>query len=470
MTHALGSAAISLTLILTLTAGGPARAQDKAKGEVGYSADYRLRDTFLENESALGAESPAHSNRLDQRFRFNLLLRAGERLNATATLLSRMQFGQTAQETVAQPRDTVSVNQAFGTWMISDDFIFKFGRMNYQLGDGFVMGVNEWEAMPYAFDGALFHYEFEFGRIEFFGFKMREYGPPAVAGGFTDEHKPDLEHNAYGFTFDLRTSPEFLKTVHLHVIKDASDRGEESPAPGSQVQTVKGTQGIDAVRYGLNVAMAYRLADFKVWYAGIGGKNKYPPNTALTYHGSYEIESNLMQAELGLNFPERRGLRVFVQYHRDTGDRDADDGRSQTYDSYFHVKHASAGFMDLFDWGNLTSVQAGATSRVTEALDVGVSYWLLARTATGPTSARPLAGLYGGNLVTAVGTNDLNLNASKLGDEFDLWAEYRLSNGLILNARAGYFSPGPVFDLASSGGVSRNDAILQLMFEGKVTF
>ena len=464
-------AAAFTAALITLAAGAEgARAQDKAKGEIGYAADYRLRDTYLENEAAKGNESPAHSNRLDQRLRLNLNLRASERLGATASILSAMQFGQTAGEPVAEPKDGLSVNQAFGNWMISDDFIFKFGRMNYQIGDGFVMGVNEWEAVPYAFDGALFHYEFEFGRLEFFGFKMREYGAVAVAGGLTEQRKPDLEHNAYGFTFDLKTMPEVLKTVHLHVIKDAADRGVEAPAAGTQVQTIKGTQGIDAVRYGVNVGLVYGAADLKLWYAGVGGKNKYPLDPTLPYHGSYDIESNMVQAELGFSRPEWHAFRAFVQYHRDTGDGDSTDGREQTYDSYFHIKHASAGFMDLFDWGNLTSVQIGLTAKTSEALDLGVSYWLLNRTATGQNSSRPLAGLYGGNLVPVTGTNDLNLMTTKLGDEFDLWAEYRLANGLTVNARVGYFSPGPVFDTARSGGVRRDDGIVQAMLEGKVSF
>ena len=333
-------------------------------------------------------------------------------------------------------------------------------------GDGFTVGINEWEAVPYAFDGALFHYEVEFARIQIFAFKMRNYLPAVRAGGLTTSTAPDYQHNAYGINFELKTTPEVLKAVNLHVIRDAGDRGEEAPA--TQVATVKGTQGIESVRYGAHVALNYSLVDLKLWYAGVSGKDKYPDATTLAYSGVYDITTSLVQGELGLSLSDWRPLRFFVQYHVDSGDRDSTDKTNGTYDSYFHVKHASAGHMDLLDWGNLTFLQGGVTLKPRDSVSLGLSYWLFTRTETGFNSARPLAGLYGGNLAPAAGTNDLNLNGSRLGDELDLFAEHQYGNGLIMSARAGYFRPGEVFDVAA--GPHRTDGIVQLMLEGRIDF
>ena len=458
--------ALTLGLILLGSLAGNAFAQDKAKGEAQLNADYRLRNTYLENEVGSDAVSPAHSNRIDQRFRFHLILRASERLSANATLLSDFALGQNKTQTAAEPRDGVRVNQAFGNWMVSDDFWIKFGRQNYQMGDGFVIGFNEWDAVPYAFDGVLFHYEVEFARIQLFAFKIRNYLAPAVAGGTGSVYSPDFQHNAYGIYFDLKTRPEVFRAVNLHVIKDAADRGDE--APSAQTPTVRGTQGMEIVRYGANVALAYGPVDLQVWYAGVAGKNKFPNVDALTYHGAFDINTSLLQGELGLNLTEWRPLRAFVQYHIDSGDRDAQDHENGTYDNYFHVRHASAGHMDLFDWGNLTSFQVGGTIKLSEPWTLGLAYWLLTRTETGPNSGRPIAGLYGGNLTPVSGTNDLNLNGSTLGNEVDLWADYQFSNGLLTTARAGYFRPGEVYNV--DGGRNRTDGITQLMLEGRIVF
>ena len=454
----------SSVLLALVTVG--AHAQDKAKGEMSFAADYRLRDTYLQNEAGASSMSPAHANRLDQRLRLHLNLKPSERLSVNATALSNFDLGQSRTEIAAEPRDRVSINQAYGSWMISDDFWFKFGRLNYQIGDGFTVGINDWEATPYAFDGALFHYEVEFARIQLFAFRMRNFLPPVASGGMTTSNAPDNQHNAYGISFELKTLPEILKAANVHVIRDAGDRGDE--APTTQVATVKGTQGIETVRYGAQVGLAYGLFDLKLWYAGVSGKDKYPNVTTLTYHGAYNIETSMVQGEIGVNLVDWHASRLFVQYHVDSGDRDSTDKINGTYDSYFHIKHASAGHMDLFDWGNLTALQAGVLMKPRDSVTLGLSYWLLSRTETGYNSARPTAGLYGGNLAPAAGSGDLNLNGSRLGDEVDLWAEHQYANGLIATARAGYFRPGEVFDPAA--GPHRTDGIVQLMLEGRINF
>ena len=99
----------------------------------------------------------------------------------------------------------LSVNEAFGTWMVSDDFNVKFGRMNFSFGDGSVMAVNDWQQQPDSFEGVLLNYEAEFGRFRLFGYKYNDEltSRAAAHAGLTG----DPQQDAYGLVFDLKTMP-----------------------------------------------------------------------------------------------------------------------------------------------------------------------------------------------------------------------------------------------------------------------
>jgi hypothetical protein len=200
-----------------------AHAQDKAKGELTHSAEFRLRDTWNMNQTAKKditetSGKSVSANTLDQRFKLGLDFKATDKLSANLTLLNNFNWGQATSDTQVGVHNTgtedlLSVNQAYANWMMSDEFSMKFGRMNYQIGDGSLIGINDWEAVPYSFEGLLANYEAEFGKIQFFTFKHREYTYTATTASTSD---PEL--NSYGLNFDLKTMPEWLKGLNVHLI------------------------------------------------------------------------------------------------------------------------------------------------------------------------------------------------------------------------------------------------------------
>lgn len=431
-------AAVALLAILP-----SAHAQDKAKADIGFNGEYRLRDSWMMNSSGLDGSD---KNTIYSRFKLEANAKATDKLSATLTLMHNANFGahtdqMNTPDGTAGAADMLTVNQAYANWMTSDDFSFKAGRMNYQIADGTLIGTNDWEAVPYAFDGVLGNYEVQFGRFQVFAFKYAELSNVAGAAAGRDE-----ERNAYGINFDLKTMPEVLKSVNVHVIKDNAN-------------AVTAIPGKDLVRYGLNVNLSFNIVDVKAWYEGMSGKNKPVAATSRNANGT------MMQAEVGVNFPMFMTSRLFVKYHQDSGDTDATDDKDQAYDPYFYEKHASAGHMDLLKWGNLTFVQIGWQGKPMDNTEVGLNYWMFTRTKKGTGSSAVMSGMN-------YAYTNTDLEKDKLGDEIDLWAAHHYNANLSTIIRLGYFSPGSVFtsDAAMVGTNKQNKNPMEVFVEGRLTF
>lgn len=431
-----------------------AHAQDKAKGEMTHSGEFRVRDNWMMNSTGLKGST---TNAVTERFKLDLGFKASDKLSAGLTLIQGAELGTRGNNTPASTNagDLLVVNQAFGNWMVSDDFGVKVGRMNYQIADGTIMSINDWEPMPYAFEGILGTYEAEFGRIQAFAFK---YQNPATAPTFDGGQNANPEQNAYGLNFDLKTMPEMLKMVNVHIIKDNSD-ALANPANGTGIL---GNQGKDYLRYGLNVGLSFNIVDLKLWYEAHNGKDIRPDVAAPG--NKTDAEGNLMAAEIGANFAEFMNSRVWFKWHQDSGDDDTTDAKNKTYDGYFTEQHCAAGCMDLFGFGNLTFMQVGWIGKPSDNTEVGLTYWMFSRTKKSDTVASS-AVVNGTNNMLAAASNDAS--KSKLGDEIDLWATHKYDNGLSMTARLGYFNFGDYYKLAGS---ELKEKPMQIFIEGRMSF
>lgn len=445
-------------------------AQDKGKADFSLGAEFRLRNTYEQNEAGNKDTQPSHHNGTDQRFKLGLKFKANEKFSANATLLQSASWGQNTDDAAVGDRGTVSgghepnvmtVNEAYATWMMSEDLHAKFGRQNFSFGDGAVMSVNDFQMQPYSFDGVTVNYEAEFGRFTAFTFKYRDYQTTTGGASTLPATTSDPTHNAYGLVFDLKTMPEWLKTVSAHVIKDAGDAVWKTAADPS----VNTTQSLDTLRYGVNGGFAFGAFDLKANYEMVSGKNRTAQSGgAVADTAKRDMSQNMYQAEVGFSMPNFMGSRFYASYHQDSGTSTADRTTGQkdnTYDGYFYEKHTGSGLMELVGWGNLTDTSVGWSMKPTDSTDVGLSYSMLSKTNS---EDNVVGGTYGQNLFK---TQSVGNTSSKIGDEIDLWAEHRYEGGLAMLARVGYFSPG---DALKNDTANKKDNIMQFMVQGKLTF
>ena len=444
----------------------PTFAQDKAKNDFTHDGEFRLRDTWDINPLGANHSKPNSNNTLAERFKLELGFKATERLGATLTLLNNFNWGDTLGDSVnapsgkAGPGDYLTVNQAYATWMMSDEFTLKLGRMNYQIDEGSLIAANEYESIPYAFDGVLGTFEADFARMQAFAFKFRELGN--ASNDTPTQGQPtasDAERNAYGFNFDLKRMLEMIKSVNAHILRDSSDSLVGDPD----------NPGRDMTRFGAAIGLEYKVFDFKFVAEAMTGK--YHTLDTQLNRTDITAEGSLIQAELGLAVNSFLRSRFFVKYHIDSGTKDSDltDGKQGVYDAYFNEQHCSAGCMDILGWGNLVSLEVGWSLKPFEATDLGVNYWIFnkaqkARDANTP-AATPASG-------PTMGT-DGNLGSgaspdrSAIGTEIDVWGEHHFTGTLTALARFGAFFPGDVY--RANGGLQK-DPITQIFIQGRMTF
>ncbi len=436
-----------------------ANAQDKGKADFTHNAEFRVRDTYEDGMTGIkaaadGVGKPSHHNGIEQRFKLGLGFKANEKFSMTATLLQASQWGQgatnttgnfgnTSNETPVNPntRDEenfMSVNEAYATWMMSEDFNAKFGRMNFGFGDGTVMSVNDWQQQPMSYEGMNLNFEAEFGRFHGIAFKLKDL----YAASASTSTNSDPQHDLYGLIFDLKTMPEWLKSVNAFALQTVMD-------------PTAAAAGGNMMMYGVGAGFMFAMIDLHADYVMETGK------TVSTFPSTKtDLEANMMQLEVGFNLPAVMGSRFFFNYHQDSGTK-AGGTKDKTYKSPYSEAHNDTGMMDILNWGNLTAMSLGWTLKPMDNSSAGIAYHMFSKTVKEDTTVN--AGKYG-KLLTAGGPTAAE---AALGSEIDLWAEHNYGGGFSMTARLGQFMPGNAF---KSAAAERKDSITQAMLEGKFSF
>ena len=422
-----------------------------AENNLTTSAEFRTRvqnDTDTTGNQDTGITQNSWSHRLKVNLDFN----AGEKFSAHATLLHNSMWGQfegttgnATGDTGAGLRDGVGdnenmllVNEAFGTWMLSDSTSLRFGRGAFTLADGSVIGKNDWEAQPYAFEGVMATHDMEFGRISGFYVKFADFASAASA-------IEDPEVGAYGLSLDIKAVPDAIKMLNVHVLKINQDE-----------LTATAKEGEDIMRYGLTVGGDVAGVDYNFTYASVGGEEIRSRATG-SDAANVDISSSMMDLKAGYTLADVMGLRVGIDYHSDTGTK-ASSTKTETYDSFYYDMHDNAGAMDIFKWGNLTYMGVNVSLEPMDNTKVGVDYYMFSQTEKDQVGA--MTGANGAAFAAAADTTK-----DALGTEIDLWASHKYDNGLETYARYSMFTPGDEYKSAG-----KEDAFTMIFLEAKMTF
>ena len=262
----------------------------------------------------------------------------------------------------------------------------------------------------------------------------------------------DPETNATGLLYSHKMMPEFLKRADVHVIKVQKAFTAASTAGYGQ----------DIIRYGLSLGGDFAMIDWRAVYNAHSGDYIVTGNgTAVT---KSKADANMMEFELGANFEEFMKSRVYVLYHRDTGDDSTTTDKNEGYQSFFYDKHYNAGLMDVVGWGNLTDIALGYTMAPMDSTTVGLHYHMFSRTES---RGAITAGLNGSDATSNVNTG---ANAKdKIGDELDLVATHNYDNGFSMTGRLGMFMPGDALK-DTNNATPRSDTYTTVYVQAKMNF
>ena len=132
-----------------------AHAQDATEFKNG--GEFRIRyENFFKQISLGNAGAEQHE---DSRFKWDLNVRKGEKLQAHLTLLHNARFGGASSSAAADDTtggieskyattgaNGLSVNRAWGWWRATDMVSFKVGRFGIDFADGAVFADNDWRS------------------------------------------------------------------------------------------------------------------------------------------------------------------------------------------------------------------------------------------------------------------------------------------------------------------------------------
>ncbi len=253
-----------------------------------------------------------------QRFKFSGAFRPNEMFESHFWLMTNYKWG-----------DDYLVNgvrvYGYGDWKVSDELMLRLGRAPYQIADGSVISMNDYEIYPYAMDGVFLSYNTESLAVDLWG----AYLPPIQIG---QNELDDQYEGMVGLSVDVRSLPEEFKMANLYGMYVLSDNEEN-----------------EHIRLGISINGDISGIDYSLTGV-IHGKEV-----------NEIIDQYAFDGQLGytLDFD----ARIYIGGHYE----------SEQYNSFYYDRHSRSGLSDVAQWGNGTVYAEGGISYMpSEDFEVGI--------------------------------------------------------------------------------------------------
>lgn len=418
-----------------------AQAQD---AEFKHSGEFRLR-YYNDMTPSGNKDIPENKSDIEARMKLGLTMQKGQAAKAHVTLIHGTLLGtdRAADPNFTNPNayaaftkdNGLMVNEAYGWAAFSEKMFIKAGRFNIDFGGGEFISSDDHKLIPITHEGLALGYDLDFAKALVALVKDKELTAQAGMDSDPEQHR-------FMVGIDLKNLPEFLNTASLSF---SNFNRSENAAPSANLQV-----------YGLTLGGEAAGLDYR---AVLGMQSGIAAKTA-----ALEVKNDAMMYDLrvGYSMPETMGLKVWANYHSDSGDDDVADSKNSRYNGLYYNSHKFAGLMDIFGWGNLTYWAVGADIAPAEDMTVGLGLYGFSKTkekdnTINGTNNDRFANFRGGM------AND----KADLGMELDVYAQKKYANGLIIDAMVGAFMPGAAFKDATP---KREATIIQAMLTGTLTF
>lgn len=316
-------------------------------------------------------------------------------------------------------QDSADLRQAFVELgnMTSGHFSIRAGRQELFFGDQRILGISNWVNTPRSFDAV--RASVNFGKLRVDAFSASVVNP--VDGAF-DHHKAgDDLHGLYGTISKVlpgvTIEPYLFWRLGPGVTTEAGAPARRNTKTLALRINKKTGDGLDYT------------AHFLRQFGTIG------TDTVSAYAVNLSAGLTMKGAPLK--------PRVFVDYAYASGDKNAHDGRNNTFDQLYPSNHGLYGIVDLFGWRNIMDVKTG----------VEVKPWKKVQLAAVTHSlylANAHDGLYNGsgNLVVRKADGSAGTH---IGQELEGTGSYSLTNYLSFGAGYGHLFPGQFIKEATKG-------------------
>ena len=350
-------------------------------------------------------------------------LRANDNLTGQLTLVHTYEWGNRQaggypnEATLRElnPKNGLFVGEAYGTWVPMEGFSLRMGRGMFDFNDDVFISHNDFEKIFTTFDHILLGYHRDFFKVKVWYTEL---------ANSINNLRIDDDWGFFGLNVDFTPPPHFpndlLTMISLYGMLSDND------GIGSSADSVS------SIRYGIVVSGKPFNFDYRLAFGGHMG-------TETLDEAEIDTDGMMFDAQLGYALPDTFNLRFFAGFHLDSGN---DDSESQTrYDSFFYDMHNNAGEMDVFQWGNLTYYNIGATIDPMEALTLGAAYFIFM-------ASEAMDGFHalgGGSRGFSSNFLSSNEDSDALGTELDVWATKKYGDHLDFSLVYSMFTPGEYF-------------------------
>ena len=392
---------------------GPAARPRDRRWEIGGT--WRLRP---EARHDVGFDPGADEAYVLSRLRVRLTARPTDALLAVAEMQDSRSPGLAASRpSLRDPADLhqgyVDVGAAGGVVRV------RVGRQEMPYGAERILSRNNWRNTGRSFDAVRLFLQRRRGGVDLFGAAEVRREP----AGFNPFHELGSLYGAYGWL-----EPWTGVRVESYLLRRSLDAGRDrGAAVGPERRRTIGVRVVREAPTGLN------LATEAAWQGGRSG-----PKSIGAWFGSV-VAAWTVDARLRPS--------IAVEFTEASGDRDATDDLSSTFDPMYPTGHQHSGFADLFGARNLRELRVGfavqPTTRTSFRVDVrhfGLS--------------TPGDGLYAPSLRQIVPSH-AGGRATRVGVEVDLTLRVRFNENLLAGSGYGHLAPGAVIRERTPGGVSR---------------
>lgn len=301
----------------------------------------------------------------------------------------------------------------------------RVGRQQIGLGDGRLVGADDWQNAPRAFDGLRILLESPGFRASAFLFDEVERDP----NGFDDTSSDKAFFGVYGEWYD--------EVVQLHTYGFGS-QSDLSAVAGESGEERRATVGLGA-----------SIPFFFGTVASAEGALQFGTL------GTADIRAFMYDLELERHVDLLGGVRFHTGLSYASGDDSAGDGRVGTFDQLYPDTHRYHGRADVLGGQNLIDLRFGADVTIDERFAAGLALHRFLR-------ADKADGLYdalGSPLLPAFDSG------RKVGDEIDLFGTLRLAPHWMIEGGVSYFMTDG--DLAAA---ARDDDQLFVYLSGSFRF
>jgi hypothetical protein len=408
----------------------PTFADSGPPSQINFGGELRLRPEYRSNGD-FNRDTKDTNSFVGSRLRLSALIEAAEDVSAKITFQDSRNWGEENNATglTNSGAQSIDIHEGYVEFknFLKTPFSFRAGRQELVYGDQRLIGNFNWSNQARAFDAFKIMYANHLLAVDVWTAKRKE-------SNGTTAGIPDKDRDFSGIYSTWKTIVPG-GAIDLYALQD---REGDTPA---------GAKPKNIFTVGTRVAGKISSLDYALELPYQFGDN----GTIVGISSSdVKVSAYAFAAKAGYTFEGPTELRAGIEYDYASGDDDANDTTSKTFNNLYPTNHPFYGHMDYQGWRNMSAWSFSVGGKPSESTYLQAAYWdfSLAQEKDGWYSA---SGSAAGALRSASATNI----DKHVGNELDLLARYIYDPRVSFEAGYGYFREGSfVKSKVANGGKS----------------